>query len=160
MKATRFLMFLLLSMTTTNIWCQQEIYDKYVARKNLYVAYVTDFRLDSANTVDVVLIIGQDSMAWDSLLAEFNLPPARPIAEMKREGNLGFVHCLRNSLDPAQPLQIDRKEEGLVHVHVNYYKRRICMFFLDNEKQLDAILTYNFKQGLDDSKRHQINTKK
>ena len=55
MKSSRLLLFLL-CMSATAAWGQMETYEKFAARENLEVAYVTDYRLDSANAVDVILI--------------------------------------------------------------------------------------------------------
>ena len=147
MKNARLLVFVLLCLSATAAWGQGEIYDKYAVRDSLSVAYVQGYRLDSVYRIDVILIRTKDSAAWDSLLVEFDVVPARPVGEMKKEGSWGVVDVLRDYQDPTQPMRQDTQQHCFLHV--DYYERAICLFFTKDREEFLAVYKRIFKQGAD-----------
>lgn len=151
MKNIRFFVFSLLCLSAMFANGQGEIYDKYAARETLNVAYVEGYRIDSANRVDVILIIAQDSSTWDSLLVEFNMMPEDEQGQQwKKEHHSKMIAC-RSIKDPTQPSQPTDKSKCLMSV--DFHRRNICIFFLtDYDRQFGIIAKQSLIKAKQDEK--------
>lgn len=147
MKSSRLLLFLLLCLSATAAWGQMETYEKFAARENLEVAYVTDYRLDSANAVDVILIQSQDSATWMALMHEFSSEEDIKVLDICW-GSKAFVTFRADRQDPTRALKtVWTKTESSCLVLIDLRIHSLCIFYItDYEHQMRPIFEYSVRK--------------
>ena len=97
MKTLKSIALLLLLSATVEAWGQHDIYSKYATHTELKVAFVSQFQLDSATTVDVTLIQARDFAGWAWMVKEFNINESLLYSSDSTNKNLSsFMWCTRD----------------------------------------------------------------
>ena len=63
-----------------------EIYMRYADRDGLNVAFVKDFKVNDSLFLDVTYIEATDSVTWDRLCKDFDIPPLSVYSQKHRDG--------------------------------------------------------------------------
>lgn len=74
MKYFVYLNCLLCLLLFNRAYGQTHIYERYAPYDNLEVSYLKNAPLDSANAINVTIIIAHDTTSWQWLLDTFHLP--------------------------------------------------------------------------------------
>ena len=128
----RLLFILLLSLAFLS--CSREVeevplYRQYAARQDLTVAQVTGFQLCDTVKTDVVILVADDSAAWQSLKTEFDIRTSEGVTSWMGE----IDH-------PARRVKRDvRPAWRAMAVHND---RTIAFYRVDNSLQYQALLDY------------------
>ena len=139
----RILYIFLLALTLAS--CTKEaatdadrLYSRYADRSDLTVAQVKGFRLTDTVKVDVVLLVADDSVAWQSLKTEFDIRTADGISSW-----LGAI------AEPAR--RVKRSEVPLWRTMAVHDEHTVAFYRVETPDQLDALRDYQ----LDKTERQQ-----
>lgn len=137
----------LLGVSAAPVWGQREVYDRYAARDGLTVAYVSDLRLDSALTVDVVLIHADDSAAWRQLREELHFG-----LDLDENGRPRVAFTMRDRHDPTLRPSPDDMDNCMLKITPP--ATEICIFFFKNPGQAMLLMHMLFKELREISRKH------
>ena len=105
------------------------LYHRYAERTELTVAQVKGFRLNDSVRMDVVILVADDSTAWEGLCKEFDIRNQRGLATWtgvidhpERRIRYNGGPCCRVIASPA--------------------RRTICLCLLKDENDYDSLLDY------------------
>ena len=105
------------------------LYRQYEARKNLTVAQVTGFQLCDTVKTAVVILVADDSAAWQSLKTEFDIRTSE-----------GVTSWMGDIDHPAQRVKRNvRPAWRAMAVHAD---RTVAFYRIDSEEQYEALLDY------------------
>ena len=116
------------------VGCSQEaekvpLYRQYEARKDLTVAQVSGFQLCDTVKVDVVILVADDSTAWQGLKEEFDIRTSEGVTSWM--GNIDEpAHRVKGGLLPAW---------RAMAVHND---RTVAFYRIDSKEQYEALLDY------------------
>ena len=132
----RLLFILLLPLAFLS--CSREVeevplYRQYAARQDLTVAQVTGFQLCDTVKTDVVILVADDSTAWQSLKQEFDIRTTE-----------GVTSWMGDIEHPAQRVKGDvRPAWRAMAVHAD---RTVAFYRIDSEEQYEALLDYQMNE--------------
>lgn len=105
------------------------LYQQYAARKNLTVAQVSGFQLNDTVTVDVVILVADDSAAWQSLKTEFDIRTSE-----------GITSWMGDIDEPAN--RVKRSVRPAWRAMAVHADRTVAFYRIDTEAQRQALLDY------------------
>ena len=108
---------------------EMPLYRQYAARQDLTVAQVTGFQLCDTVKTDVVILVADDSAAWQSLKTEFDIRTSEGVTSWMGDIDKPAKRVKRN-VRPAW---------RAIAVHAN---RTIAFYRIDTEEQREALLDY------------------
>lgn len=132
----RLLFILLLPLAFLS--CSREVdkvplYHQYESRKDLTVAQVTGFQLCDTVKTDVVILVADDSAAWQSLKTEFDIRTAE-----------GVTSWMGDIDHPAQRVKRDvRPAWRAMAVHAD---RTLAFYRIADSVQYQALLDYQLDE--------------
>ncbi|MBP5527709.1 MAG: hypothetical protein J6X79_04550 [Bacteroidales bacterium] len=114
--------------------CSREVeetplYQKYAMRNDLTVAQVTGFHLNDSVKVDVVILVADDSVAWQGLKEEFDIRTSE-----------GVTTWMGNTDHPEQ--RVKRSERPAWRAMAVHDDKTIAFYRIDTEEQREALLNY------------------
>ena len=117
--------------------CSREIeeaplYQKYAERQDLTVAQVSGFYLNDTVKVDVVILVADDSTAWNGLKEEFDIRTTE-----------GVTSWMGNTDHPQQ--RVKRSEHPAWRAIAVHADRTIAFYRIDTEEQYEALLDYQLE---------------
>lgn len=132
----RLLFILLLPLAFLS--CSREVeevplYRQYAARQDLTVAQVTGFHLNDTIKTDVVILVADDSAAWQSLKTEFDIRTSE-----------GVTSWMGDIDQPQQRVKGGvRPAWRAMAVHAD---RTVAFYRIDSEEQYEALLDYQLNK--------------
>ncbi len=128
----RLLFILLLSLAFLS--CSREVeevplYRQYAARQDLTVAQVKGFQLCDTVKTDVVILVADDSAAWQSLKTEFDIRTSE-----------GVTSWMGNIDHPQQ--RVKGNERPAWRAMAVHNDRTIAFYRIDDSVQYQALLDY------------------
>ena len=132
----RLLFILLLSLAFLS--CSREVeevplYRQYAARQDLTVAQVKGFQLCDTVKVDVVILVADDSVAWQGLKEELDIRTSE-----------GITSWMGDIEHPAQRVKRNvRPAWRAMAVHTD---RTIAFYRIDDSVQYQALLDYQLDE--------------
>ena len=132
----RLLFILLLPLAFLS--CSREVeevplYRQYAARQDLTVAQVKGFQLCDTVKVDVVILVADDTAAWQGLKEEFDIRTSE-----------GVTSWMGNIDHPQQ--RVKRDERPAWRAMAVHDDRTLAFYRIDTETQYDALLDYQFNK--------------
>ena len=128
----RLLFILLLSLAFLS--CSHEVeemplYRQYAARQDLTVAQVKGFQLCDTVKTDVVILVADDSAAWQGLKEEFDIRTSE-----------GVTSWMGNIEQPAQ--RVKRSVRPAWRAMAVHDDRTIAFYRIEDDIQYEALLDY------------------
>lgn len=112
---------------------EMPLYRQYAARQDLTVAQVKGFQLCEGVKTDVVILVADDSTAWQSLKTEFDIRTSE-----------GVTSWMGDIEHPAQRVKRDvRPAWRAMAVHTD---RTIAFYRIDDSVQYQALLDYQLDE--------------
>lgn len=108
------------------------LYQQYAASKNLTVAQVTGFRLCDTVKVDVVILVADDSAAWQEMKEEFDIRTSE-----------GVTTWMGNIDNPQQ--RVKRCALPAWRVMAVHDERTLAFYRIDREEQREALMDYQLE---------------
>lgn len=132
----RLLFILLLSLAFLS--CSREVeevplYRQYAARQDLTVAQVKGFQLCDTVKVDVVILVADDSAAWQSLKTEFDIRTSE-----------GVTSWMGDIDKPAK--RVKRNVRPAWRAMAVHNDRTIAFYRIDDSVQYQALLDYQLDE--------------
>lgn len=131
MKRIIVFFLLLLPLAAT---AQSSLYNRYASRADLSVAQVSGFRLNDSVRVDVVLLVADNSAAWNQLKAELDI-----------RYDEGVTSWLAPLSEPAKRARWDGSPR--LRCIANPTRRTVGFYRIDNKAQYDALLDYQLNNA-------------
>ena len=118
--------------------CSREVeetplYQKYAVRSDLTVAQVSGFHLNDTVKVDVVILVADDSVAWQELKEEFDIRTSE-----------GVTTWMGNTDHPEQ--RVKRSERPAWRAMAVHDDRTIAFYRIENDIQYEALLDYQMNE--------------
>lgn len=138
-------LLLLVALGAVTVWhCTQtatpmvsDLYRRYEHQEGVRVGFVHQFPMDDSTLVDVTTIEALDSTGWEWMREEFNFPTLS-----ERQGRL-----VAEGQDVLQTWQLEDGTEGSEQfVFLSYGHHSLCIVQVDNEQQLNSVISYQLKQ--------------
>ena len=130
LSALSLLLLLLASCSREEV--ETPLYQQYAARKNLTVAQVSGFQLCDTVKVDVVILVADDSIAWQGLKQELDIRTSE-----------GVTTWMGNIDHPRQ--RVKRNERPAWRAMAVHADRTIAFYCIENEGQYEALLDYQLE---------------
>lgn len=132
----RLLFILLLPLAFLS--CSREVeetplYHKYAERHNLAVAQVSGFQLCDTVKTDVVILVADDSTAWQELKEELDIRAS--------EGVTSWMGAID---EPAK--RVKRSERPAWRAMAVHKERTVAFYRVENEAQYAALLDYQLNK--------------
>ena len=132
----RLLFILLLPLAFLS--CSREVeevplYRQYEARQDLTVAQVKGFQLCDTVKTDVVILVADDSVAWQALKKEFDI-----------RTSAGITSWMGNIENPAQ--RVKRSVRPAWRAMAVHDSLTIAFYRIDTEEQREALLDYQMER--------------
>ncbi len=132
----RLLFILLLPLAFLS--CSREVeetplYQKYAVRSDLTVAQVTGFHLNDTVKTDVVILVADDSVAWQQMKEEFDIRTSE-----------GVTTWMGNTDHPEQ--RVKRSERPAWRAMAVHDDRTIAFYCIENDIQYEALLDYQMNE--------------
>ena len=118
--------------------CSREVeetplYSQYAVRQDLTVAQVTGFQLNDTVKTDVVILVADDSAAWQGLKEEFDIRTSE-----------GVTSWMGDIDQPQQRVKGGvRPAWRAMAVHAD---RTVAFYRIDSEEQYEALLDYQMNE--------------
>ena len=114
--------------------CSREVeevplYRQYAARQDLTVAQVKGFQLCDTVKTDVVILVADDSVAWQGLKEEFDIRTSE-----------GITSWMGDIDEPAN--RVKRSVRPAWRAMAIHTDRTIAFYRIDTEEQREALLNY------------------
>ena len=118
--------------------CSREVeetplYQQYASRPDLTVAQVSGFQLNDTVKVDVVIIVADDSVAWQGMKEEFDIRTSE-----------GVTSWMGDIDKPAK--RVKRSERPAWRAMAVHEDRTIAFYRIDSEEQYEALLDYQLNK--------------
>ena len=110
---------------------QAPLYQRYASRQDITVAQVGGFQLCDTVKTDVVILVVDDSAAWQELKDEFDIRTSE-----------GVTSWMGNIDDPT--LRVKGGELPAWRAMAVHADRTIAFYRIDTDAQYDALLDYQF----------------
>ena len=110
---------------------QAPLYQRYASRQDITVAQVGGFLLCDTVKIDVVILVADDSAAWQELKDEFDIRTSE-----------GVTSWMGNIDDPT--LRVKGGELPAWRAMAVHADRTIAFYRIDTDAQYDALLDYQF----------------
>ena len=132
----RLLFILLLSLAFLS--CSREVeevplYRQYAARQDLTVAQVKGFQLCDTVKVDVVILVADDSAAWQSLKTEFDIRTSEGVTSWMGDIDKPVKRVKRNVRPAWRAMAV-------------HNDRTIAFYRIDDSVQYQALLDYQLDE--------------
>ena len=119
------------------VGCQREVeesslYQRYAQRTDLTVAQVEGFRLGDTVRVDVVILVADDSAAWQSLKDELDI-----------RTSAGVTSWMGDIDEPAR--RVKRSVRPAWRAMAVHDERTVAFYRIDSEAQRQALLDYQLQ---------------
>ena len=112
---------------------EMPLYQKYAVRNDLTVAQVTGFHLNDSVKTDVVILVADDSAAWQRLKEELDIRTSEGITSW-----MGDIH------EPAN--RVKRSVRPAWRAMAVHADRTIAFYRIDSEEQYEALLDYQMNE--------------
>ena len=132
MKRLLYILLMILLASCSREEVETPLYQQYAARKDLTVAQVTGFQLCDTVKIDVVILVADDSAAWQGLKEEFDIRASE-----------GITSWMGNIDHPQQ--RVKRSERPAWRAMAVHDDRTIAFFRIENEPQYQALLDYQLQ---------------
>lgn len=114
--------------------CSREVeevplYRQYAARQDLTVAQVKGFRINDTVKVDVVILVADDSVAWQQMKEEFDIRTSE-----------GVTSWLGSIDDPAR--RVKRSEVPLWRAMAVHDEKTVAFYRMKTPEHFDALREY------------------
>jgi hypothetical protein len=118
--------------------CSREVeetplYQKYAVRSDLTVAQVTGFHLNDTVKTDVVILVADDSVAWQGLKEELDIRTSE-----------GVTTWMGNTDHPEQ--RVKRSERPAWRAMAVHADKTIAFYCIENDIQYEALLDYQMNE--------------
>lgn len=128
-------------LLTVLVSCSREetetlLYQKYATRQDLTVAQVSGFQLGDSVKVDVVILVANDSAAWQGLKEEFDI-----------RTDWGVTSWLGAIDEPAR--RVKRSEVPLWRAMAVHDERTVALYRVESAAQFDALRDYQLNSMTD-----------
>ena len=125
--------FCLLTVACSHKLEKDPLYRQYAAREDLAVAQVSGFQLCDTVKTDVVILVADDSVAWQGLKEEFDIRTSE-----------GITSWMGDIDQPQQRVKGGvRPAWRAMAVHSD---RTVAFYRIDNEEQYQALLDYQLNK--------------
>jgi len=111
------------------------LYQKYAVRSDLTVAQVTGFHLNDTVKTDVVILVADDTAAWQGLKEEFDIRTSE-----------GVTSWMGDTDHPQQ--RVKRSVRPAWRAMAVHKDMTIAFYRIDSETQYDALLDYQISNIL------------
>ncbi len=111
---------------------EKALYNQYASRTDLTVAQVTGFQLCDSVKVDVVILVADDTAAWQGMKEEFDIRTSE-----------GVTSWMGNIDHPQQ--RVKRSERPAWRAMAVHDDRTIAFYRIENETQYQALLDYQLQ---------------
>ena len=122
-----------------------EVYKKYADDGHVAATFLRNFRVNDSVEVDVTLLEARDDEGWDRLQKDFNATPPPPEVIEILGKNLEMEIWLAPKNNYAFTMDSVLTNNDVVSVL--YAKKQLCVFNIENEKQIDAVTIHQFEEG-------------
>jgi len=129
MKKTLLILLPLMLLACSREVEEVPLYRQYAARQDLTVAQVKGFQLCDTVKTDVVILVADDSVAWQGLKEEFDI-----------RTSAGVTSWMGNIENPAQ--RVKRSVRPAWRAMAVHDERTIAFYRIDTEEQREALLNY------------------
>ena len=133
MKRLLYILLTLLLASCSREEVETPLYQQYAARKNLTVAQVSGFQLCDTVKIDVVILVADDSTAWQSLKTEFDIRTSE-----------GVTSWMGDIDHPEQ--RVKRSERPSWRAMAVHEDMTIAFYRIDTEVQREALLDYQLER--------------
>lgn len=118
--------------------CSREVeetplYHKYAERHNLAVAQVNGFRLCDTVTTDVVILVADDSAAWQGLKEELDIRTSEGVTSWMGDIDQPQQHVKGGRLPAWRAMAV-------------HNERTVAFYRIDNDVQYRALLDYQMNK--------------
>ena len=129
---------LIVLLTTLLLACSREeaetpLYQRFAARTDLTAAQVIGFQLNDSVKTDVIILVADDTTAWNRLKTEFDIRSS--------EGVTSWMGNIDNPDQRARSRQWPAWRTMAVHA-----ERTIAFYRVDSDEQYEALLDYQLKK--------------
>ena len=129
MKRLLYILLMILLASCSREEVETPLYQQYAARKDLTVAQVTGFQLCDTVKVDVVILVADDSAAWQKLKEELDIRASE-----------GVTSWMGDTDHPQQ--RVKRSVRPAWRAMAVHKDMTIAFYRIDSETQYDALLDY------------------
>ena len=112
---------------------EMPLYSQYSGRQDLNVAQVSGFKLNDTVKVDVVLLVADDSAAWQGLKEEFNI-----------RADEGITSWMGDIEQPGQRVKCG--ELPAWRAMAVHDKRTVAFYLIEDEGEYEALLDYQMEK--------------
>ena len=133
MKKTLLILLPLMLLACSREVEETPLYHKYAERHNLAVAQVSGFQLCDTVTTDVVILVADDSAAWQGLKEELDIRTSE-----------GVTSWMGDIDQPQQRVKGGRLPAWRAMAVHN--ERTVAFYRIDNEVQYRALLDYQMNK--------------
>ena len=129
-----------------------DLYRRYEGNPHLDVTYLRNFPVNDTLAVDVTLLQARDDEGWDTLRADFRIRQLPEHTQNKIDSGQDIVSVrIVLKSNPAFPMDTVDMDNNVV-VGISRLNRVVSIFNTDTEKQIDAILHYNYEKNIQTNK--------
>ena len=129
-----------------------DLYRRYEPNPHLSVAFIEGFKVNDTLAVDVTSVTALDDEGWDTLRADFRIRQLPEHTQNKIDSGQDIVSVrIVLKSNPAFPMDTIDMENNVV-VGISRLNRVVSIFNTDTEKQIDAILHYNYEKNIQTNK--------
>lgn len=122
-----------------------EVYRRYADDEHVAATFLRNFRVNDSVEVDVTLLEARDDEGWERLQKDFNATPPPPEVIEILGKNLEMEIWLAPKNNYAFTMDSVLTNNDVVSVL--YAKKQLCVFNIENEKQIDAVTIHQFEEG-------------
>ena len=112
------------------------LYSRYEHQEGVRVGFVHHFPMDDSTLVDVTTVEALDSAGWIWMREEFDFPPLSDRQQLLVNEGKEVLQTWCLAADTGQQQ----------FVFLSYGRRSLCVVQVDNEKQLNSVISYQLKQ--------------
>ncbi|MCR5588982.1 MAG: hypothetical protein K6F72_05150 [Bacteroidales bacterium] len=112
---------------------EMPLYSQYSGRQDLNVAQVSGFKLNDTVKVDVVLLVADDSAAWQGLKEEFNI-----------RADEGITSWMGDIEQPGQ--RVKHGELPAWRAMAVHDERTVAFYLIEDEGEYEALLDYQMEK--------------
>ena len=129
-----------------------DLHRRYEPNPHLSVAFIEGFKVNDTLAVDVTTVTALDDEGWDTLRADFRIRQLPEHTQNKIDSGQDIVSVrIVLKSNPAFPMDTVDMENNVV-VGISRLNRVVSIFNTDTEKQIDAILHYNYEKNIQTNK--------
>ena len=129
MKKTLLILLPLMLLACSREVEEVPLYRQYAARQDLTVAQVKGFQLCDTVKTDVVILVADDSVAWQELKEEFDIRTSE-----------GITSWMGDIDEPAN--RVKRSVRPAWRAMAVHADKTIAFYRIDTEEQREALLNY------------------